>query len=49
MQLRSKETVVKKEEKREATQRKSVRELAIQFKDGVPMGATSAQKKKGEC
>ncbi|XP_025096830.1 SH3 domain-containing kinase-binding protein 1-like isoform X3 [Pomacea canaliculata] len=46
VKLRSKETVVKKEEKREATQRKSVRELAIQFKDGVPMGATSAQKKK---
>ena len=40
----------KKDEKREATQRKSVRELANKFKDGVPMpGAQGSimQKKKG--
>ncbi|KAL8592788.1 hypothetical protein ACOMHN_045942 [Nucella lapillus] len=36
VKLRAKE-VTKKEEKREATQRKSVKELANKFKDGVPM------------
>lgn len=35
VKLKAKET--KKEEKREATQRKSVRELANKFKDGVPL------------
>ncbi|KAK7477627.1 hypothetical protein BaRGS_00031105, partial [Batillaria attramentaria] len=43
--LRSKEPA-KKEEKREAAQRKSVRELANKFKDGVPMGGSMVQKKK---
>lgn len=49
-QLKTKESIPKKEEKREATQRKSVKELANKFKDGMPMaGAQGAlmQKKKG--
>nr|KAG5692636.1 hypothetical protein BaRGS_003526 [Batillaria attramentaria] len=45
VKLRSKEPA-KKEEKREAAQRKSVRELANKFKDGVPMGGSMVQKKK---
>ncbi|XP_012943936.1 SH3 domain-containing kinase-binding protein 1 [Aplysia californica] len=40
----------KKEEKQIATQRKSVRELANKFKDGVPMGAPPKKKeKKKKC
>ncbi|XP_059153959.1 SH3 domain-containing kinase-binding protein 1-like isoform X4 [Physella acuta] len=43
-------TVTKKEEKREATQRKSVRELANKFKDGVPIGVAPKKKeKKKKC
>ncbi|XP_076467244.1 SH3 domain-containing kinase-binding protein 1-like isoform X3 [Babylonia areolata] len=37
VKLRVKEAPSKKEEKREATQRKSVKELANKFKDGMPM------------
>ncbi|XP_055887610.1 SH3 domain-containing kinase-binding protein 1-like isoform X5 [Biomphalaria glabrata] len=40
----------KKEEKREATQRKSVRELANKFKDGVPISVVPKKKeKKKKC
>ena len=49
-QLKPKESLPKKEEKREATQRKSVRELANKFKDGMPMPGAQGSvmlKKKG--
>ncbi|KAH9524985.1 SH3-domain kinase binding protein 1 [Bulinus truncatus] len=43
-------TSLKKEEKREATQRKSVRELANKFKDGVPISVIPKKKeKKKKC
>ncbi|CAL1546853.1 unnamed protein product [Lymnaea stagnalis] len=49
--VKRRETAIsKKEEKREATQRKSVRELANKFKDGVPMGVAPKKKdKKKKC
>ncbi|KAK7108259.1 hypothetical protein V1264_016025 [Littorina saxatilis] len=47
VKLKPKESGTKKDEKREATQRKSVRELANKFKDGVPLpGAQGSVKKK---